>query len=232
MGPGGLRGLQILRLGAHRVRGGFDSHAFPPLCAAALAGLMASGCWAGAAYAQIASPDSGAAIMVSDSGRVIVDHAPRPITRGRDTTAAAKARPSRFSTPRYVMLRSLVIPGWGQAHNGAWFKAVAVAGAEVAFGMRVVKDQRELDRLAESVARARASGDIELEEQAVAAYNNRLGASFARMYLLGAVGVYALVDAYVDAHFRSFKVDFETDPAFPAGVPQEVGVRVGWEWNF
>ena len=232
MGPGGLRGLQILRLGAHRVRGGFDSHAFPPLCAAALAVLMASGCWAGAANAQIASPDSGAAIMVSDSGRVIVDPAARPITRGRDTTGVAKAKPSRFSTPRYVMLRSLVIPGWGQAHNGAWIKAVAVAGAEVALGTRVVKDQRELDRLAENVARARASGDIELEEEAVAAYNDRLDVSFARQYLLGAVVVYALVDAYVDAHFRHFKVDFETDPALPEGMPEEVGVRVGWEWNF
>src|SRR5215831_7036706 len=30
MGSGGLRGLQILRSGAIRVRGGFDSHAFPP----------------------------------------------------------------------------------------------------------------------------------------------------------------------------------------------------------
>src|SRR5439155_5554752 len=31
MGPGGLRGLQILRSDASGARGGFDSHAFPPL---------------------------------------------------------------------------------------------------------------------------------------------------------------------------------------------------------
>ena len=82
------------------------------------------------------------------------------------------------------------------------------------------------------MARARASDDIDLEEAAVAAYNERLDASFARQYLLGAVVVYALVDAYVDAHFRHFKVEFETDPALPEGMPEEVGVRVGWEWNF
>ncbi len=194
--------------------------------------LMALGCGAGAVSAQIARPDSARAIMVSDSGRVIVDPGAGPIAIERNAAPVAAVKPSRFSTPRYVMLRSLVIPGWGQAHNGAWFKAAAVAGAEAYFATRVLKDQRELDRLAENVAQARASDDIELEEAAVAAYNDRLDVSFARQYLLGAVVVYALVDAYVDAHFRHFKVEFETDPALPEGMPEEVGARVGWEWNF
>ena len=240
MGPGGLRGLQILRLGAHRVRGGFDSHAFPPLYAAAFAVLMGMACCAATAQARgserFASGDillqESEAITVSDSGRVITGPETGRIASGRDTSRIAPAKPSRFSTPRWVMLRSLVVPGWGQAHNGAWIKAAAVAATEVAFTTRVVADQRELDRLAENVARARASDDIDLEEAAVAAYNERLDASFARQYLLGAVVVYALVDAYVDAHFRHFKVEFETDPALPEGMPEEVGVRVGWEWNF
>ena len=201
--------------------------------------LLASVCATGTASAAsdvrlggISAADSGRAIMVSDSGRVIVDPAAGPVAIGRDAAPVATAKVSRFSTPRWVMLRSLVVPGWGQAHNGAWFKAAAVAGAEVSFATRVLNDQRELNRLAENVARARASDDIELEEAAVAAYNDRLDASFARQYLLGAVVVYALVDAYVDAHFRHFKVEFETDPALPEGMPEEVGVRVGWEWNF
>src|SRR5437667_11960345 len=33
LGSGGPRGLQILRSGVESVRGGFDSHAFPPLVA-------------------------------------------------------------------------------------------------------------------------------------------------------------------------------------------------------
>jgi hypothetical protein len=130
------------------------------------------------------------------------------------------------------MLRSLVVPGWGQAYNGAWYKAAAVAAAEVTLTLRVVKDQRELNQLADDVTAARTSGDIDLEEAAVTAYNDRLNASFGRQYLLGAVVVYALVDAYVDAHFRHFKVEFDTDPALPEGLPDDVGVRVGWEWNF
>ena len=39
MDPGGSRGLQIPRSGALRVRGGFDSHTFPPLVVA-LWGLL------------------------------------------------------------------------------------------------------------------------------------------------------------------------------------------------
>src|SRR5580765_8035129 len=39
MGSGGLRGLQIPRSGAIRVRGGFDSHAFPPSLARRLPAL-------------------------------------------------------------------------------------------------------------------------------------------------------------------------------------------------
>jgi hypothetical protein len=44
--------------------------------------------------------------------------------------------------------------------------------------------------------------------------------------------VYAMVDAYVDAHFRNFDVDFETDPALPGGAPAEAGGRLLLRWRF
>ena len=43
--------------------------------------------------------------------------------------------------------------------------------------------------------------------------------------------VYSLVDAYVDAHFRNFKIEFETDPALEGRQPN-TGARVGWELRF
>jgi len=207
--------------------------------------LVASGWWGSAACAAVslhpdritlgafAVPDSGLEIMVSDSGRVIVDPDSGRVVSGRGATRSRVAeKQSRFEKPRWVMLRSLVVPGWGQAHNGAWYKAAAVAAGEVLLGTRVVKDQRDLDRLLEQVDAARDSADADLIDAAVLAYNDRLDAAFARQYLLGVLVVYAMVDAYVDAHFRHFKVEFETDPALPEGVPEEVGVRVGWEWKF
>src|SRR5262249_37162678 len=47
--------------------------------------------------------------------------------------------------PRFVMMRSLVFPGWGQAYNHAWFKAGAVAAGEVWLGTLIVKDQQTLN---------------------------------------------------------------------------------------
>src|SRR4029079_3275775 len=36
----------------------------------------------------------------------------------------------KYDAPVWVMARSAVFPGWGQAHNKAWFKAGLVAAAE------------------------------------------------------------------------------------------------------
>ena len=51
---------------------------------------------------------------------------------------------------------------------------------------------------------------------------------------------YALVDAYVDAHFRGFDVEFRNDPALPAGTSPNApagggggpGVRLALRWDF
>src|SRR5438552_762950 len=78
MGSGGPRGLQILRSGASCVRGGFDSHAFPPwrrvataLLLAALSGLPARPAAAAAALAHpgAAPPPQPATPSVRDSVR-------------------------------------------------------------------------------------------------------------------------------------------------------------------
>jgi hypothetical protein len=146
--------------------------------------------------------------------------------------APSTAKPSRFSQPRWVMLRSLVVPGWGQAANGAWLKAGVIAAGEGLLVWKVVDDQRELNRLAADVTRSENVGNADQVESAIVAYNHKLDAATTREYLLGAVVLYSLVDAYVDAHFRHFKIDFETDPALPDGPPPGTGARVGWEWRF
>jgi hypothetical protein len=71
-------------------------------------------------------------------------------------------------------------------------------------------------------------------------YNARLDQRLSREWLLGGVIAYALVDAYVDAHFRGFDVEFRNDPALPAGTspagPQGggggPGMRLALRWRF
>jgi len=146
--------------------------------------------------------------------------------------AAAKAKEPPFSAPGWVMARSLVVPGWGQATNHAWFKAIGIGVGEVALMFRIVDDQHALNQLDAVVQAARAADDLEAEEIAVAAYNDRLNGALTRQWLLGGLIAYSMADAYVDAHFRHFKIEFERDPALPAGKPAELGLRVGGEWRF
>ncbi len=207
MGSGGPPGLQILVPGAFGVRGGFDSHAFPPFLL--LCVLLLSASLAGSAHAQ------SIGLSPTDSLRTIP--APR-VEAARANPDSAKRTPWH-EQPRFVMARSLVIPGWGQWHNRQWFKALLVAGGEGYYVARLVEDQRALDRTLGELAAARAAHDAVREEALVNEYNTRLDQRLARQWLLGAVLAYALVDAYVDANFRGFDVEFKTDPALPAGPP-------------
>lgn len=207
MGSGGPRGLQIPRSGADRVRGGFDSHAFPPQVLLTLALLLLSG----ARPVDAAPADTLATIGVA---------APDSIARRQPL------QPGGWTEqPRVVMLRSLLLPGWGQFHNRAYFKSALVAGTEGWFGVLLVRDRRDLGRLLEAVDRARAQGEPVGYELARNRYNARLDTYVSRQWLFSAVLAYALVDAYVDAHFRDFELEFRMDPALPDGAPLDLGPR-------
>ena len=169
------------------------------------------------------------------------------------------------------MLRSLVIPGWGQAHNGAWIKAAVIAVGDGSLRWRLFRDERRLSdldgqagarrvvleqteaqvALAQSeLEAAQASGDssrIAAAEAAllaanlaridasdaynnvVASYNALLQSSINRRWLVGGIILYALLDAYVDAHLKSFDIDFQLDPALPGGNSPAGGqLRLRW----
>lgn len=161
---------------------------------------------------------------------------------GRDSAAAA-ARPGWTEQPRVVMLRSALVPGWGQWHNGSKLKAALVAGAETWLLTAIVRDNNSLDGLRAEVDSA-ASGGGQRYLTAVNSYNAALDRLVARQWLLGGVVAYALVDAYVDANFRNFDVEFKTDPALPEGVPPSPAaprrgatggglmLRAAFRWHF
>jgi hypothetical protein len=187
---------------------------------------------------RIAAPDSAArpTIAVEDT---VTGHRQR-IPAPPDTTAAAAERalelaraerrlraqtrgPRGLDAPRWVMLRSLLVPGWGQFHNRSYLKAVGVAAWEVSLIVKIVEDERELDHLAREADRAQAVDEARFDAL-VAAYNQRLSSTVARRWLLGGLLAFALADAYVDAHFRGFNVEFDTDPeAGGAGARLRVG---------
>jgi hypothetical protein len=140
--------------------------------------------------------------------------------------------PGPYHEPRYVMLRSLVLPGWGQFYNGQWIKGTVVAGVEIALAFNIRQDGREIDRLEQAVNDARDSGDNAAEEAAIRAFNDKLDTYVGRQWLLAGVVTYAIVDAYVDAHFRNFDVDFAADPGGGGSGSEGAGMRVSLRWTF
>jgi hypothetical protein len=187
------------------------------------------------------APAAGAASAPRDSLARAVGAAPDSTVDGFDLrryriapldSTRFRLHRGRFDAPRWVMLRSLVVPGWGQLHNGAWLKALALGGGEIALGVGIVRDNDSLDGLRAAAERARVESDEATYQAAVRTYNDRLNRMTSREWLLGGVVVYALADAFVDAHFRDFKIEFEYDPALPQGSPGAGGARLGVERAF
>jgi hypothetical protein len=210
------------------------------------------------------------ATAARDTAAVRARLAPAP-ERARRTLP----RPGRFDQPRWVMLRSLLVPGWGQAHNRAWIKAVLVAAGDGALRVRFFRDerrlsdldgeatgrQRELEAADQTLAAAQAelaaaqaedppnpariaaaeaallaanqarAGASDAYNGAVLAYNALLDTSISRRWLMGGVVLYALIDAYVDAHFKRFDINLEFDPALPGGTSGP-GARLQIRWAF
>ena len=136
-------------------------------------------------------------------------------------------RSGPFSEPRWVMMRSLLFPGWGQAYNRSWFKALVIGGTEFLLIAGILDDQRALDDLQNDVDAVRDSGGNPFDEEE--AYNARLDQQIRRKWWLGGVVAYSMMDAYVDAHFRTFRM--RLGPDFRSGAPR-AALRAGWEWTF
>ncbi len=203
------------------------------MLAATLIAALAGGPDAHAAAGADTTTTRTPAAVASDSMQAAPDTLREPgiqVVGGRAVADTTGRTTPRFLTPRWVMLRSLVIPGWGQLTNGSWLKALAVAGVEGGLGVAMVNDVHEMDRLLGDVDRARANKDPEAELNAVNAYNDRQSTLVAREWLLGGAVAYALMDAYVDAHFRRFKVEFHRGHPLPEGaqLPTQARVSVGW----
>ena len=195
MGSGGPRGLQILLSGGSPVRGGFDSHPFPPSfvrVAAALAATLALGLSPGAASAKGTPAPAARTPVAADST------AGAPRAAAEDTLAHGIERRRPFlSSPTGVMLHSLLVPGWGQALNGSWFKAALVAGGETALGVALIRDSQRLS--------------------ATSPYDPAYATLFDRRqreaWWLGGVVFLSMVDSYVDAHLKGFDVELGPEPS-------------------
>jgi len=127
------------------------------------------------------------------------------------------------------MLRSAVVPGWGQWHNGSWLKALVVAAGEVSLASGIWQDEKDLNNLSTLLDQSLADSNFVAYNYYVSKYNAVLDESTQKRWFLGAVFAYALADAYVDAHFRNFNVEFEPPKK---GKHGSSGARLKVGWSF
>ncbi|MCK4303381.1 MAG: hypothetical protein KAY24_04020 [Candidatus Eisenbacteria sp.] len=141
---------------------------------------------------------------------------------GPPSAGPSEATTGRFDTPTWVALRSLVMPGWGQAKNGAWLKALLVAGVEMAFIERLVFENRMVHEY-----RDKALADP--SEAAFYQMKTERHESHRRDFIWWTSFLVALAmgDAYVDAHLHDFDVRLQAEPSIePGGQDESVGLAV------
>ncbi len=124
--------------------------------------------------------------------------------------------------PTLTAIRSLLIPGWGQAYTGHWFKAVAYFGADA--GMiygAVVQHGRYKDNLDKSKRQKTVAQRLEYED--IANFyrddRNRL------IWWAAGVTLLATFDAFVEAHLY----DFDINPSLgvtPEGDGPSAGITI------
>ena len=144
---------------------------------------------------QTGRPDSTQAIFAEEKAELIQPERSKsmPAVSPDDSSSEKVVR----KNPTGAMLRSMVVPGWGQWYNEKRFKAVVIMGAEIG----LVIDAVVQNQLA---VRSEYLYDREFYR------NNRNLA----IWWLGAVILYSMADAYVDAHL----FDFDERPDLSLGI--------------
>lgn len=145
---------------------------------------------------------AGAAVVMMS----VLPSAAQPVEPVAAAAADSMQQDGGRLSPRAALVRSAVVPGWGQAASGHWVKALLFAGAGAGWlTSAVVESSRVAD----------APTPQEHADRA-ARRNTRV-----LLYLLTAT--LAAVDAYVDAHLEDFDLD--------AGNLESSGVRLTIRWG-
>lgn len=144
-------------------------------------------------------------------------------------TAAAPAAPDTVAQPavtaRGALIRSLVLPGWGQSYVGAPGRGSIYFALEAGSLWMAYKTNRELGEARELQAFLRERGELEADET--------LGLVDAReeqmedwLFLSGFILLFSGADAYVAAQLADFDERVGVRPAPGGGVQLEARLPI------
>jgi hypothetical protein len=134
-------------------------------------------------------------------------------------SAARAALPK--TAPFKVMLRSAVVPGWGQLYNHQPLKAALVVGVEgalVASALRELKLQNDaIQRAADLTVLGDTAGATRANEEADTHRNRKISWIWWEV----AAHLLSMADAYVDAQLSTFAADRPDRASLGPPLPED-----------
>lgn len=130
-------------------------------------------------------------------------------------------------SPGGAMLRSALVPGWGQLYNRRLVKAVLFAAGRGYLGYRIFREQD----IADGYERAaqRITDDPGLRDQTWRARNRALDRRDDFIWWSAFALVFTMAEAYVDAALMGFDEEFEGADDIPDDA---ITMRVGYRISF
>ena len=178
---------------------------------------------AGGAQAQVPGASPGGVIVPPPRDSVVVTpsvpQAPEP-----KKEAAKPDTTKHRSSPFKVMMRSAVLPGWGQVYNGKLLKAGVVVAGE---GFLVYKALSELSKENDAVQRIGETDPGTPEnDQAIEDRESHMNQKINYIWWAVAVHLLQMADAYVDANLSDWSAEVGPDPTRAAGTRVALAYRV------
>jgi len=112
-----------------------------------------------------------------------------------------------LGAPSWVLLRSFLVPAWGQVHNRAWIKALVVAGIEGAMIERLLYERRRVHHYRALAYERPLEADYYFAKERRHRLHRRDFIWWTSLFVF-----MSMWDAYVDAHLKFLDVDLQTDP--------------------
>jgi len=129
--------------------------------------------------------------------------------------------------PTGALLRSAILPGWGQLYNRKYFKALLYGGTEIYL---IYKVQLRWRQMSEHEHNFLNTTDPVYQADQFALYEKRRDSRNVHLWLTSLVVFLSMFDAYVDAHLAGFD---QPDKAFQVYLgPEKDKVQLSLVYNF
>ena len=157
---------------------------------------------------------------------VIIAQNMNPIP-SHDTTSANQRPIGKKIRPTMVLVRSAIVPGWGQFYNKQYIKATIFAVGEGYLIYGISQDWKQTSRYNKAF---QSATDLTIKATEFHNYTKYRDRRNLKMWILGASIFYSMFDAYVDAQLADFN---QTDKSYEVFIAPTTGggVQVGLAFN-